>query len=328
MRILILSGSEVRDLLGYPECAEVLRAALAARARGEVHQPLRTIIQPDDAAGLMALMPVYWPGADPAYGLKAICIFPGNPALGRDAHQGGVLLSSARTGELLAVLNGSALTEIRTAAVSALATSLLARPDADQLAVIGTGVQARAHLLAISAGRALTEIRVAGRDPAKAAAFAARMQAHVRAPVTARASAREAVDGAGIIVTATSASEPVLQRGWLAPGTHINAVGACLPRSRELDAATIADSALFADSRESVRGEAGDYLLALAEGAIGPGHIRAEIGELLTGEAAGRTGDEEITVFESLGLAVEDLAAAAYVYGKASRLSAGTWVEF
>jgi len=328
MRLLILSGSGVRDLLGYPECAGVVRAALAARARGEVHQPLRTIIQPDEAAGLMALMPAYWPGADPAYGLKAICVFPGNPAIGLDAHQGLVVLSSTRTGEPLAVLNASAITEIRTAAASAVATELLARDDATELAIIGTGVQAGAHLLAISASRALTEVRVAGRDPAKAAAFAVRMQAEVRVPVTARPSAREAVAGAGIIVTATSASEPVLRRGWLAPGTHVNAVGACLPRARELDAATIADAALFADSRESVCSEAGDYLLALAEGAIGPGHIRAEIGELLTGQAAGRTGDEEITVFESLGLAVADLAAAAYVYGEARRLSAGTWVDF
>jgi ornithine cyclodeaminase len=275
----------------------------------------------------MALMPAYWPGTDPAYGLKAICIFGGNPAIGLDAHQGVVLLSSTRTGEPLAILNASAITEIRTAAVSAVATALLARPDATELAIIGTGVQARAHLLAISGSRPLTGIRVAGRDHAKAARFADRMQASAGVPVTACASAREVVAGAGLVVTATSAAEPVLQRDWLAAGTHINAVGACLPHTRELDSATIADAALFADSRESVRGEAGDYLLALAEGAIGPDHVRAEIGELLTGEAAGRSSDQEITVFESLGLAVEDLAAA-YVYGKASRLGAGVVAEF
>ena len=189
-------------------------------------------------------------------------------------------------------------------------------------------VQARAHLLAISGSRPLTGIRVAGRDHARAARFASQLQASAGAAVTACASAREAVAGAGLIVTATSAAEPVLQRGWLAAGTHINAVGACLPHTRELDSATMADAALFADSRESVRGEAGDYLLALAEGAIGPDHVRAEIGELLTGDAAGRSSDQEITVFESLGLAVEDLAAAAYVYGKASRLGAGVLADF
>jgi len=328
MKILIVSGSDVHELLSYGECAEVLRDALAARARGEVCQPLRTVIRPGDRAGLMALMPAYWPGTDPAYGLKAICIFGGNPAIGLDAHQGVVLLSSTRTGEPLAILNASAITEIRTAAVSAVATGLLARPDATELAIIGTGVQARAHLLAISGSRPLTGIRVAGRDHAKAARFADLTQASAGVPVIACASAREAVAGAGLIVTATSAAEPVLQRDWLAAGTHINAVGACLPHTRELDSATMADAALFADSRESVRGEAGDYLLALAEGAIGPDHVRAEIGELLTGDASGRSSDQEITVFESLGLAVEDLAAAAYVYGKASRLGAGSLADF
>jgi ornithine cyclodeaminase len=328
MKILVVSGSEVRDLLGYDECADVLRAALAARARGEVHQPPRTVIQPGQPAGLMALMPAYWPGTDPAYGLKAICIFPGNPAIGLDAHQGVVVLSSTRTGEPLAILNASAITEIRTAAASAVATGLLARPDATELAIIGTGVQARAHLLAISGSRPLTAIRVAGRHPARAIEFASQLQPLVRTPVIACVSAREAVAGAGIIVTATSATEPVLRCDWLAPGTHVNAVGACLPHARELDTATMADAVLFADSRESVRSEAGDYLLALADGAIGPDHVRAEIGELLTGEAAGRVNDQVITVFESLGIAVEDLAAAAHIYGKASLSGAGCRVDF
>jgi ornithine cyclodeaminase/alanine dehydrogenase-like protein (mu-crystallin family) len=328
MKILVVSGPHVRDLLGYDECADVLRAALAARARGEVYQPPRTVIRPEEPAGLMALMPAYWPGTDPAYGLKAICIFPGNPALGLDAHQGVVVLSSTRTGEPLAILNASAITEIRTAAASAVATGLLARSNATELAIIGTGVQARAHLLAISGSRPLTEIRVAGRHPARAIEFARQLQPLVRTPVTACASAREAVTGAGVIVTATSAAEPVLRRDWLAPGTHINAVGACLPHTRELDTETMADAALFADSRESVRREAGDYLLALADGAIGPDHVRAEIGELLNGEAAGRVNDQEITVFESLGIAVEDLAAAAHIYGKASQPGTGCWVDF
>ena len=172
MKLLVLGAGEVRDLLPYAECADVMREALAGLARGEAHQPLRTVIRPPGGGGLMALMPSFLAGADPAYGLKAICVFPGNPALGKDAHQGGVLVSSARTGELLALLNGSALTEVRTAAVSAVATSLLARPDADSLAIVGTGVQARAHALAISATRPLAEIRLAGRRPGGAARLA------------------------------------------------------------------------------------------------------------------------------------------------------------
>ena len=339
MKLLVLSGPEVHGLLPPGECAEAMRDALAARARGEVYQPLRMVIRPDGAAGLMALMPCYLPGPEArpgaprgadvgGYGLKAICIVPGNPARGLDAHQGVVLLSSPQTGEPLAIVNASAVTAIRTAAVSAVATALLARADATELAVIGTGVQARSHLLAISAARPLTRIRVAGRDEARARRFADEMRARTAAPVLACGSAAEAVDGAGIVVTATSSAEPVLRREWLAPGAHVNAVGACVPQARELDTATMAAAALFADSRESVLAESGDFRLAEAEGAIGPEHIRAEIGEVLTGGAPGRAGDDEVTVFESLGLAVEDLAAAALAYRKAGELGAGTWVEF
>jgi ornithine cyclodeaminase/alanine dehydrogenase-like protein (mu-crystallin family) len=341
VKLLVLGAGDVRRVLAYDECADAMRDALAALARGQVHQPLRTIIRPPGAAGMMALMPAYRAdGAAPdgagagdaageaAYSLKAICIFPGNPAAGLDSHQGVVLLSSATTGEPLAMLNASAVTEIRTAAVSAVATELLARADATELAIIGTGVQARSHLLAIAALRSLTGIRVAGRDPARARRFAAGMREHAPVPVTACGSAADAVSGAGIVVTATSSPEPVLRQDWLAPGAHINAVGACVPQARELDAETIAAAALFTDSRESAASEAGDYLLARAEGAIGPDHIRAEVGEVLTGAAPGRTDDAEITVFESLGLAAEDLAAAALAYRKAAELGAGSWVEF
>jgi len=335
VRILILGAREVHTLLPYDKCADAMREVLAAFARGEVHQPLRSVLRPEGANGLMALMPSYRPGEAAAYGLKAICITPGNPAIGLDTHQGIVLLSSAQTGEPLGVLNASAVTEIRTAAVSAVATALLARPDADVLAIIGTGAQARAHLHAIARSRALTQIRVAGREHARAIRFAESVrdqathaQDRAMPPVVACSSAREAVAGAGIIVTATSSAQPVLERGWLAAGAHINAVGACVPAARELDAATIAGATLFADSRESVSSEAGDYLLALAEGAIGPGHIRAEIGEILAGTAHGRSGDDEITVFESLGLAIEDLAAAALVYRRAVESGVGSWADF
>ncbi len=324
----VLSARDVHELLSYRECAEAMRAVLAAHGRGEVHQPLRTVMRPAGAAGLMAVMPAYLPDRPAGYGLKAICITPENPRAGLDAHQGVVLLSSSATGEPLAALNASAVTEIRTAAVSVVATDLLARPEAEVLAVLGTGVQARAHVLAMSAARKLTLIRVAGRSPEQSAAFAARLQPQVGPVIEACATSRDAVRDADILVTATNAAVPVIERGWVAPGAHINAVGACLPSARELDSATMAAAALFADSRESVSGESGDYLLALADSAIGPGHIRAEIGEILAGAAAGRTGPAEITVFESLGLAVEDLAAAALVYQKAERAGIGTLAEF
>ena len=183
MKILILAGHHVRELLTYRECADVMREALAGLARGQIQQPLRTIVRPRDAAGFMGLMPAYSPGA--GYGLKAICITPGNPAIGKDAHQGGVLLFDVRTGEPLALVNASAVTEIRTAATSAVATDLLARPGAAELAIIGTGVQGRAHAHAIAATRPLTGIRLAGRDLARTREVAAELAGQLGQPVSA-----------------------------------------------------------------------------------------------------------------------------------------------
>ncbi len=329
MDLLVLSAADVHAVLDYADCAEAMRRALIALASGRAQQPLRSVVRPDGAAGIVALMPAYLADGDGSYGLKALCITPGNPVAGLDTHQGIVLLSDGGSGVPVAILNASAVTEIRTAAVSVLATELLANPDASTLAVVGAGVQARAHIRALDQARPLTEVRVAGRDPASARALADTLDGHIRAPVRACDSVRAAVDRADIIVTATSSAEPVLQRDWLAPGTHINAVGACLPNARELDSATVAAGVLVADRRESVLAEAGDYLLAAADGVVGPDHIRAELGDLLLGSARGRRGADDITIFESLGLAVEDLAAAELAYRRA-RAAAGTGssVEF
>jgi ornithine cyclodeaminase/alanine dehydrogenase-like protein (mu-crystallin family) len=338
MRLLVLAASDVHALLGYRECADAMREALGALASGRARQPLRTVIRPEGAAGLMALMPSYLAGGssgETAYGLKAICITPTNPAAGLDTHQGIVLLSDGQTGEPLALLNASAVTEIRTAAVSVVATELLANPDARTLAVIGTGVQARSHIRALDATRPLSEIRVAGRGEARARQFAASFGGETHVPVRAFASAREAVAGADLIVTVTSSAQPVLERDWIAAGAHINAVGACLPHQRELDTATVAAGALFADRRDSLLAEAGDYRLAAAEGAVSEDHLRGELGDVLTGVARGRANAAEITIFESLGLAIEDLAAAACAYRNAVRAQSqsgsgqtGSWISF
>ncbi len=322
----MLSAADVHAVLDYADCAAAMRVALTALASGRAQQPLRTVFKPDGAAGLVTLMPSYL--ADGGYALKALCITPGNPVAGLDAHQGIVLLSDPASGAPAAVLNASAVTEIRTAAVSVVATELLARPDARTLAVIGAGVQARAHIRALDQARALAEVRVASRDPDSAGRLAEELRGRTRAPVRACASARAAVDGADIIVTATSSAEPVLDRDWLAPGAHINAVGACLPDARELDTATVAGGVLIADRRESVLAESGDYLLAAAAGSAGPEHIRAELGELLLGVARGRCGADDITIFESLGLAVEDASAAELAYRRARESARGSWVSF
>jgi ornithine cyclodeaminase/alanine dehydrogenase-like protein (mu-crystallin family) len=325
MPLLVLSGSDVRSVLSYRECAQVMREALTELAGGGIQQPLRTVVRPAGAAGFMALMPSYAPAA--GYGLKAIAITPGNPARGLDSHQGGVMLFAAGTGEPLALVNASALTEIRTAAVSAVATDLLARADATELAIIGTGVQGQAHARALAATRPLTGIRLTGRDAGRCQQVAAALTAELGLPVTASASPEEAVQAAGIVVTATTSPRPVLRREWLSPGTHINAVGACAPGDREIDTATMGDATLVADSRESLVNEAGDYLLAVKEGAaLAP--APSELGELLTGAAPGRRDEAEITLFKSLGLAAEDLMAAHYVYEQAKHRGAGTPVHF
>jgi ornithine cyclodeaminase/alanine dehydrogenase-like protein (mu-crystallin family) len=328
--LLVLSAGDVRALLGYAQCAEAMRTALAGLARGEIQQPLRTVVRPAGAAGMMALMPSY--AADAGYGLKAICITPGNPARGLDTHQGGVLLSAADTGEPLALVNASALTEIRTAAVSAVATDLLARADATEVAIIGTGVQAFAHARALAAtwplgGKRLAGIRMAGRDLERVRDRSAALSAELNLPLRMLTSVPDALDGAGIVVTATNSPEPVLRREWLAPGAHINAVGACVPGEREIDSATMVAAAVFADSQDSLSSESGDYLLAGGRPVLGP--PRATLGEVLTGAAPGRLDDAEITLFESLGLAAEDLAAAAYVYAQARQAGGvGTEADF
>lgn len=318
-QVLILNEHEVERLLAMDECIDVLADALAALSGGEVHNPLRQAIRPPGAKHLIGLMPAFRGGGRPAYGLKEICIFPENPARGLDTHLGAVLLHSGETGELLAMMNASAITAIRTAAASALATRLLAREDAHTLAVLGSGVQAASHLRAIPLVREIREVRIYSRNRAKAEALG-----KGRVCDTAEA----AVRGADIIVTATSSAEPVVRREWVAAGAHINAVGACFPTARELDGATVAAASLFVDRRESALNEAGDYLLALKEGAIGAGHIRGEIGELVTGRVEGRRSADEITLFKSLGVAAEDLASAAFLYDKAKRLGTGTWVGF
>ncbi len=324
----MLSHDEVKELLPMSECIPLMAEALISFAKGKSQQPVRTIFRPPEASGLMGLMPSYRSDARPVFGLKAVCVFPGNPAKGKDSHQGAVMLFSAETGELMAIENASAITAIRTAAVSAVATDLLARKGAGKLAIIGAGIQGRAHLEAISQVRPLTDVRVADKFVERTQKFVEETAPRYSFPIQAKDTIGEAVTGAEIIVTVTNTSDPVIRRDWVAAGTHINAVGACTPSAREIDSRTVAASRLFVDRRESILQESGDYLLALKDGAIGPDHIKGEIGEILVAAKPGRATDEEITLFKSLGLAVEDLAAAEYVYMKAREKHLGTAIEF
>jgi len=328
MKVLILTQAEVDDLLPVKECIPVMAEALSDLARGNVFQPLRMIVAPPMAQGDMALMPSYRSGELAAYAVKTVCVFPQNPQRGLDAHQGSVMLFSADTGELVALMNASAITAIRTAAVSGVATQVLAREDACELAIIGSGVQARRHIDAMACVRPIRRARVASANFENARKFAAELGERFAFPIEPVEDVESAVRGADLIVTATTAAEPILKREWISLGAHLNVVGSSIPRTREVDSATMAAASLFVDRRESTINEGGDYLFALRDGAIGPDHIRAEIGEILVGLRTGRTSRDEITLFKSLGLAIEDLASADYLYRKARRLEAGTWVEF
>jgi ornithine cyclodeaminase/alanine dehydrogenase-like protein (mu-crystallin family) len=323
MEVVVLSHAEVKELLPVGECIDLMAQALIDLTNGDAWQPLRTVMRPPEEASLMGMMAAHRSAPTPGYGIKVVCIFPGNRARGLESHFGTVTLFDGETGAPLAIVDAGAVTAIRTAAVSGVATRELARPDAERLAVLGAGIQARAHLEALAAVRQFASARIWGRTEAHARSVAA--DADVPFPVEVAATAREAVSAADVIATTTASPEPILARDWLAPGTHINAVGSSIPTAREIDPPTMADAALFADRRESFYAEAGDYLLAVDE--IGPREVRAELGEVLTGAGDGRRDDDELTLFKSLGLAVEDLAAVEHLYRRAGETGAGQRVE-
>ena len=326
MQTLVVNQREVRELLPMDECIDVIEGALRALSRGEgVVQPLRTAAWLPDRRGLIGLMPAYLGSID-APGVKVVTVYPGNHGTERDSHQGAVLLFEGTHGSLIAVMDGSEITAIRTAAASGVATRLLARDDATRLAIIGSGVQARTHLDAMLAVRPISAVRVWSRNRESARAFVDRAS-RTGVAVEVAQSASAACDGADIVCTTTSSTEPVLEADFLAPGAHINAVGACVKAARELDTATVVRSRLYVDCRESAVNESGDFLIPKGEGAIGDDHIVGELGDVLLGRVAGRRSADEVTLFKSLGVGVEDVAAAHHIYNKARELGIGTALE-
>jgi ornithine cyclodeaminase len=259
-----------------------------------------------------------------ATGLKAITVFPGNEGTRYDSHQGVVLIFEAQHGSLVGILDASSITAIRTAAVSGVATRLLARDDAGDLAILGSGMQADTHLDAMLVARPIHRVRVWSRNPEHAARFRARSRArYAGLKVALMAEARDAVEGADIVCTVTASRAPILMGEWLAPGAHVNAVGASLAAARELDSDAVARARLYVDRRESALAESGDFLIPRSEGRFGDDHIVGEIGEVLEGRVPGRRSPAEITLFKSLGLAIEDLAAGHFVLGEAERHGIG-----
>jgi ornithine cyclodeaminase len=321
----LLSGADVRRLLPMEACVALMERTLVAVSSGEASIPLRTVMALPGGRGRMGLMPGALAGA--GFGIKLLSLFPDNPAAGLSSHLGLVLLFEPQHGRPVALIDAAEVTAIRTAAVSALATRLLAREDAGDLAILGSGEQAASHLEAMAGVRDLRRVRVWSRSADHAQAFAARHGTRAGVGVEAVSTVREAVAGADIICTVTAAREPVLHGAWVAPGAHVNAVGASTPNAAEIDAALLLRSRLFVDLRASAEAEAGEYLQARQAGLIGADHIVGELGELAAGRVAGRRSEEEITLFKSLGIAAEDLAVARFLLDRAEALGEGQTVD-
>jgi alanine dehydrogenase len=323
---LLLTEADVRAVLPMDDLIDAMQAALVQFAGGEVRQPLRTVLDVGPQKAFFGVMPAYIP-SPAALGTKLVSVFAANVDKDLPTHLATILLHDPLTGELLALVDGRFITEARTAAVSAVSTRLLAKEDAGTLAIVGSGVQARSHLEAISRVRRLRDIRVWSRDAGRRASFAQEMQPHVAAPVSAASSAEAALAGADIIVLATASREPVVRGEWVADGAHVCAVGACRPDQREMDTALVRRARLFVDSRIGALAEAGDIVIPMREGAVDAGHIAGELGELAAGRVDGRQTSDQVTVFKSLGMAVEDVAAAHLAYTRASELGLGRGLD-
>ncbi len=326
MKVLIVNQSEVAQWLPMRECMAVMAETFKMLAAGKTILPLRPIMWLPEKIGALGMMPAYMKDLN-AMGLKVLSIFPGNHGTPYDSHQGAVLLFEAKHGCLLAIMDATEITAIRTAAVSGVATQWLAREEAHDLAILGTGTQARTHLEAMLLARKIRRVRVWSRNADHTRQFAERESRRHGIMVEPMATAQAAVVEADMICTTTAANAPVVLGDWLKSGAHINAVGACVPAARELDTAAMLKSRLFVDRRESALHEAGDFIIAKSEGALDDDHIRGELGEIFLGQVQGRTSAEEITLFKSLGLAIEDLASAHHIYTNMLEKGVGTWIE-
>lgn len=326
MQILIVNQSEVRQLLPMAECIEVMAEALKSLARGQAILPLRPVMWLPERVGALGMMPAYMQDLQ-IMGLKIVSVFPGNHGTEYDSHMGAVMIFETRHGQPLALMDATEITAIRTAAVSGVATKLLAREVVGDLAILGSGTQANTHLEAMLLCRNIRRVRVWSRNPENGRRFAERGSHRHNITMEFMPTVQAAVQGADIICTTTSSPDPILLGKHLSPGCHINAVGSSVPFTRELDTDAVVRSRLFVDRRESTLNEAGDFLIPKKEGAVGDNHIQGEIGEILLGKVKGRTSQEEITLFKSLGLAVEDLASAHHIYNKAVARGLGSSVE-
>jgi len=311
MSFRLLTEADVRAVLPrsrFPELVDLMESALRDFSEGRVVQPVRAAVPVGPPGQYLGVMPAALPGAS-ALGAKLVSVVPDNARRQLSTHIGVVVLFDTVDGQLLAIMDARYITEVRTAAVSAVSLRRMARPDASRLGVIGTGVQARSHTEVFAAVRPLTSVRTWGPDAQQVAALASDMTGTLGIGVEACASAEQAVRGADIVVLATSSDNPVIRRDWVSPGAHVVSVGACRPHQREMDPALLAAARLVVDSREAALLESGDIVQSIAEGHFGADHIVGELGQVAAGRVAGRLFADQITLFKSLGMAVEDVVA-------------------
>lgn len=316
MSIIVLDRHAVETLLPMAECIDAVANGMARTARGGTRQPPRSRLDLPVQGNLLSMMPG-WIDAPEAFGIKVVSVFPGNFNVGLPSHRGLVLLFEAVHGALVGIFDGGAITAIRTAAASALATRLLSRPESSRLAVLGYGEQAEQHIAAMQVVRPIRHIAVWGRSPEKATEFCRRMAQKHAIPAEPAGTAQEAVAQADIVCTTTASRDPILQGAWVPDGCHLNVVGSSFPQNREIDAATMVRSRLYVDYKPSTLALAGDYQDAVAQGLIDEGHILGGIGDVLEGLAPGRGTASEVTLYKSVGIVAQDLVAAQHLLNKA-----------
>ena len=319
----LLTEQQVQSLLPMGDLIAAMEAALARFSAGEVLQPVRSVLTVGPTKAYFGLMPAYVPNPG-SLGAKLVTVFADNPSMQLPSHLATILLLDPETGALQAIMDGRYITEARTAAVSAVSARFLAKRDASTLAIIGSGVQARSHLEAFAEVRQLTDVRVWSPKVLSRERFVSDVSGHVSVSVRATNTAEDAVRGADLIVLVTSSLTPVIKDEWVGAGAHVVSVGACRPDQREMDPALVARARLYVDSRAAALVESGDVVMGLAGGLFEPSHIRGELGEVVLGRIEGRKGDRDVTIFKSLGMAVEDVVAADLVLRRAVEVGAGT----
>jgi len=315
MDLQFINKEQIAELLPMRECIEVMEKMFRSISNGDASQPLRSVMWLPEKKGLLGMMPGYARNLG-VMGIKTITVFFANREAGLPSHQGVVILFDAKHGQPLMMFDALEITAIRTAAASGLATKLLSGENSELLAIIGSGEQAERHLESMMLVRKIKQVNVWSRNEKNTKWFAEKNSKKYDVEIILKENAEQAVKDADIICTVTSSAEPVVKGEWIAAGTHVNAVGSSTATKRELDTNAILRSKLFTDCYESIFNEAGDFLIPKKEGVIDDSHVKADLGELLTGTKKGRENNEEITVFKSLGIASEDIFSAFHIYEK------------